>query len=66
MVYSPLVPNDDEVVALLRSGKSVLYTYGWIYPDPAKVEAIEVACIEGGSTLHGTGIHPAGSPSGSR
>src|SRR3954454_8000875 len=24
VVYSPLVPNDDEVAALLRSGKSVV------------------------------------------
>ena len=60
VVYSPLVPNDDEVVALLRSGKSVVTPVGWIYPDPAKVVAIEAACAEGGSTLHGTGIHPGG------
>ena len=60
VVYSPLVPNDDEVVALLRSGKSVVTPVGWIYPDPAKVVEIEAACREGGSTLHGTGIHPGG------
>jgi 2,4-diaminopentanoate dehydrogenase len=60
VVYSPLVPNDDEVAALLRSGKSVVTPVGWIYPDPAKVEAIEAACVEGRSTLHGTGIHPGG------
>ena len=60
VVYSPLVPNDDEVAALLRSGKSVVTPVGWIYPDPAKVAAIEAACAEGGSTLHGTGIHPGG------
>jgi 2,4-diaminopentanoate dehydrogenase len=60
VVYSPLVPNDAEVAALLRSGKSVVTPVGWIYPDPAKVEAIEAACHEGGSTLHGTGIHPGG------
>ncbi len=60
VVYSPLVPNDDEVVALLRSGKNVVTPVGWIYPDPAKVTAIEAACVEGRSTLHGTGIHPGG------
>ena len=60
VVYSPLVPSDDEVAALLRSGKSVVTPVGWIYPDPAKVEGLEAACREGGSTLHGTGIHPGG------
>jgi hypothetical protein len=60
VVYSPLVPNDDEVAALLRSGKSVVTPVGWIYPDPARTAAIEDACREGGSTLHGTGIHPGG------
>ena len=60
VVYSPLVPNDDEVAALLRSGKSVVTPVGWIYPDPAKVGPLEDACREGGSTLHGTGIHPGG------
>jgi hypothetical protein len=60
VVYSPLVPNDEEVAALLRSGKNVVTPVGWIYPDPARVGAIEAACAEGGSTLHGTGIHPGG------
>ena len=39
VVYSPLVPNEEEVVALLRSGKSVVTPVGWIYPDPAKTAA---------------------------
>jgi hypothetical protein len=60
VVYSPLVPNDDEVVALLRSGKNVVTPVGWINPDPAKTGALREACRDGGSTLHGTGIHPGG------
>ena len=60
VVYSPLVPNEAEVIALLRSGKNVVTPVGWIYPDPAKTGAIEASCAEGGSTLHGTGIHPGG------
>ena len=60
VVYSPLVPDEAEVVALLGSGKSVVTPVGWIYPDPRKVGALEDACREGGSTLHGTGIHPGG------
>ena len=32
-MYSPLVPNDEEVVAILRSGKNVVTPVGWVYPD---------------------------------
>ena len=60
MVYAPLVPDEAEVVALLRAGKNVVTPVGWIYPDPARVEAIAAACQEGAATLHGTGIHPGG------
>jgi hypothetical protein len=60
VVYAPLVPSDDEVTALLRSGKNVVTPVGWIYPDRSRVAHIEEACREGGATLHGTGIHPGG------
>lgn len=60
VVYSPLLPNEDEVVALLRSGKNVVTPVGWVYPDLDNCKAILDACAEGGSTLHGTGIHPGG------
>ena len=67
VVYSPLVPNDDEVAALLRSGKSVVTPVGWIYPDPAKVEAIEAACAGGtGRRCTAPASTPEASPSGSR
>lgn len=60
VVYSPLLPREDEVVALLRSGKNVVTPVGWIYPDLDRCQAILDACAEGGSTLHGSGIHPGG------
>jgi hypothetical protein len=60
VVYSPLLPVEDEVVALLRSGKNVVTPVGWVYPDPDNCKALLDACAEGGSTLHGTGIHPGG------
>lgn len=62
VMYSPLVPNDQEVAAILRSGKNVVTPLGWVYPDlnnPA-VQAIEDAARAGGVTLHGSGIHPGG------
>lgn len=60
VVYSPLLPNEDEVIALLRSGKNVVTPVGWVYPDLENSTAILDACADGGSTLHGTGIHPGG------
>ena len=60
VVYAPLVPNEDEVARLLRSGKNVVTPVGWIYPDDAQRERIGAACVAGNSTLHGTGIHPGG------
>jgi hypothetical protein len=50
VVYSPLIPNDDDVVAILRSGKNVVTPVGWVYPDlssPA-VAAIADAAVAGG------------------
>lgn len=60
VVYSPLLPDEAEVAALLRSGKNVVTPVGWLYPRPGTTEVIDAACAEGGSTLHGTGIHPGG------
>ena len=61
-MYSPLVPNDDEVIAILRSGKNVVTPVGWVYPDPGnpRHKAVADAAVEGGVTLHGSGIHPGG------
>ncbi len=62
VMYSPLVPNDDEVIAILRSGKNVVTPVGWVYPDPdnPRHQAVADAAVEGGVTLHGSGIHPGG------
>jgi len=62
VMYSPLVADDDEVCAILRSGKNVVTPIGWVYPDRThpKVKAIDEAAIAGGVTLHGSGIHPGG------
>jgi 2,4-diaminopentanoate dehydrogenase len=62
VMYSPLVPNDDEVIAILRSGKNVVTPVGWVYPDPnnARHKAVADAAAESGVTLHGSGIHPGG------
>ncbi|WP_214409429.1 NAD(P)H-dependent amine dehydrogenase family protein [Sphaerisporangium fuscum] len=49
------------VCDLLASGKNVITTTGFIYPQvygPAVVERLESACRAGGTSVHGTGINP--------
>ena len=60
VVYSPLMPNPEEVAALLRSGKNVITPVGWFYPGEKEAGPLRAAALEGGVTLHGTGIAPGG------
>ena len=60
VVYSPLMPDEDVLCRLLASGLDVVTPLGWVYPVARDTEALEKACASGGSTLHGTGIHPGG------
>jgi hypothetical protein len=61
VVYSALLPQLDEVVRLLESGKNVVTPVGWFYPfHTPGVAELEAACRRGGVSLHGTGIHPGG------
>src|SRR5689334_19536771 len=57
VVYSPLIPNDEEVIAILRSGKNVVTPVGWVYPDPGneRHRAVADAATESAVTLHGSG-----------
>ena len=58
VVYAPLLPNAEEVAALLRSGKNVVSPLGWFYPSAAEAAPLEAAALEGNATLHGAGIGP--------
>lgn len=60
VVYAPLIPNPDEVAALLRSGKNVVTPVGWFYPSDSEAAPLAAACAQGNVSLHGTGIHPGG------
>ncbi|MDP9117223.1 MAG: dihydrodipicolinate reductase [Actinomycetota bacterium] len=60
VIYAPMIPQLDEVVALLRSGKNVVSPVGWFYPTEREATPLKAACLEGGTTLHGTGINPGG------
>lgn len=58
VVYAPLLPNADEVAALLRSGKNVVSPVGWFYPGETEAAPLRAAALEGNATLHGAGIGP--------
>jgi 2,4-diaminopentanoate dehydrogenase len=60
VIYAPLLPNPEEVAALLRSGKNVVTPVGWFYPGEKESGPLRTAAVEGGVTLHGTGIAPGG------
>ncbi|MBO9521857.1 MAG: dihydrodipicolinate reductase [Nocardioidaceae bacterium] len=60
VLYAPLMPNPKEVAALLRSGKNVVTPLGWFWPTDEERARMEPAALEGGVTLHGTGIDPGG------
>src|ERR1700712_1446067 len=60
VIYSPLLPNPDEVTALLRSGKNVVTPVGWFYPGEKEAAPLRAAAEAGNVTLHGTGIAPGG------
>ncbi|MGH1561611.1 hypothetical protein [Mumia sp. DW29H23] len=51
----------EEITRLLRSGKNVVTTTAYFFPwqhGEDYVRPLEDACAAGGTTLHGTGVHP--------
>jgi 2,4-diaminopentanoate dehydrogenase len=59
--FAPARQDIEMVCRLLRSGKNVVSALGPFYPTErcrADVEAIEAACRDGGTSFHGSGIHP--------
>lgn len=58
VIYAPMLPNVDDVIALLRSGKNVITPVGWFYPGRTEAAPLEEAARAGNVTLHGAGIGP--------
>ena len=67
MPLPSLVYGDDPgadlntFVQLLRAGKSVVTTVGYMYPQvygESVIGPLEAACTEGNATFHGTGANP--------
>lgn len=60
VLYSPVMADEAVLARILESGANVVTPLGWFYPGTRDVSALEAAARAGGSTLHGTGIHPGG------
>jgi 4-hydroxy-tetrahydrodipicolinate reductase len=65
VIHAPLAADlqalDDDVVALLASGKNVISTAAYFAPEfrgREVAERLEAACAQGGATLLGTGVEP--------
>ena len=61
VIHTPKLPDDQDVLDLLRSGKNVISPLSYFAPEIEGEELmrkIEAACQAGGSTLHGAGIDP--------
>jgi hypothetical protein len=59
--FAPLVQDIDMVCRLLRSGKNVVTPVGPFYPTERyqpQFDQIAAACVDGGTSFHGSGIHP--------
>ncbi|NNN01591.1 MAG: dihydrodipicolinate reductase [Acidimicrobiaceae bacterium] len=57
----PYETHDDDIIALLRSGKNVITTAGNHYPQAHGAERarrFDQACREGNTTLYGVGMNP--------
>ncbi|HEV3281439.1 MAG TPA: hypothetical protein VG032_07520 [Acidimicrobiales bacterium] len=60
VIYTPIMADPDLVARLLASGKNMVTPLSWFFAEGRDETLIEAACQEGGSTIHGTGIHPGG------
>jgi 2,4-diaminopentanoate dehydrogenase len=60
VIYSPIMADPAVVARLLASGKNVVTPLSWFFPAGRDESLIEEACRQGGSSVHGTGIHPGG------
>lgn len=61
VVYTPRIVDLDDVCALLASGKNVVTTAFLFHPDrlpAADRDRLLLACKEGNSTVHGSGLNP--------
>jgi hypothetical protein len=59
--FAALLPDLDMVCRLLRSGKNVVCPIGPWFPTERyrdQFAQVEAACCDGGTSFHGSGVHP--------
>lgn len=60
VVYAPVMADPAVVARILASGTNIVTPLGWFFAGGRDESLIEEACTRGGSSIHGTGIHPGG------
>jgi len=60
VIYSPIMADPSVVARILASGANVVTPLNWFFPEGRHEANIEAACLQGGTSVHGTGIHPGG------
>ncbi|TDO10003.1 hypothetical protein EV580_4288 [Mycobacterium sp. BK086] len=61
VLYAPRHPSVDDAVAILASGANLITTAFAFHPArmvPPDRDRLQQACIQGNSSLHGTGLNP--------
>lgn len=59
VLYAPLLSNVDEMCRILESGKNLITPAGFTTVRNKEHEAmLQAACLKGGVSMHGSGIHP--------
>ena len=57
--YAPLLSNVDEMCRILESGKNLVTPSGFTtVRNKADEKKLQEACLKGGVSMHGSGIHP--------
>src|SRR5262245_5162211 len=59
--YAPLYADVEVMARIRRSANNIVTPVGFVYPkalDPNDVAVLEAACRDGGTSLHGAGVHP--------
>jgi hypothetical protein len=60
-IVPPYGSHDEDIVALLESGKNVISINGYTHPAHwagARIETLEAACRRGGASLMAAGLNP--------
>lgn len=59
VLYNPPMERYDEIIEILRSGKNVISIMsGWHPQKRSSYADLQQACIDGRSSLYGTGLNP--------